>query len=90
MYFYYNRKIDKLSIIDFNTKLSYKSWEDLFTENDLNTIFNNFLNTYLRIFHSSFPLKKLHHKSCKKAWLTPGIKISCTKKKETFFNSKKY
>jgi len=46
------------------------------TENDVNTIFNNFLNTYLRIFHSSFLLKKVHHKSCKKAWSTPGIKIS--------------
>jgi len=83
-YFYYNRKIEELSIIDFTTKLSYESWEDIFTENDVNTVFNNFLNTYLRIFHSSFPLKKVHHKSCKKAWLTPGIKISCINKRKLF------
>jgi len=88
-YFYYNQKRDKLSIIDFNTKLSYESWEDIFTENDVNTIFNNFLNTYLRIFQSNFPLKKVHHKSCKKAWLTPGIKISCINKRKLFFYSKK-
>jgi len=73
-----------LSIIDFNTKLSYESWEDKFTQNDVNTIFNNILNTHLRIFHSSFPLKKVHHKSCKKAWQTPGIKISCKNKRKLF------
>jgi hypothetical protein len=78
------KKIDKLSITYFNTKLSYESWEDIFPENDVNTIFNNFLHTYLRIFHSSFPLKKVHHKSCKKAWLTPGIKISCINKRKHF------
>jgi len=41
-YFYYNKKIDKLAVINFNTKLSYESWEDIFTENDVNTILTNF------------------------------------------------
>jgi len=57
-YIYYNRKIDKWSIIDFNTKLIYELWKDIFTENDVNTIFNNFMNSYLRIYHSSFPHQK--------------------------------
>jgi len=85
-YFYFNLKTDKFSIIDFNTKLSYESWENIFAENNVNTIFNNFLNTYLRIFYSSFPLKKVHYtrKSCNKAWLTPGIKISCLNKWKLF------
>ena len=83
-YFYYNRKIDKLSIIDFNTELSYESWEDIFAEKNVDSTFNNFLNTYLRIFYSSFPLKKVHYKSCNKAWLTPGIKTSCINKKKLF------
>lgn len=56
--FYFNRKIDKSSIRDFNTKLSYETWESIFGEDDVNNILNNFLNTYLRIFYSSFPLKK--------------------------------
>ena len=50
----------------------------------MNTIFNNFLNTYLRIFHSSFPLQKVHYKSCNKAWVTPGIKTSCMNKRKLF------
>jgi hypothetical protein len=53
-------------------------------ENDVNSIFNGFLNTYLKIFYSSFPLRKEHHKSCKKAWLTPGIRISYANKRKLF------
>jgi urate oxidase len=68
-------------------KLSYEVWEDIFAENDVNTIFNGFLNLYLRIFYSSFPIRKVYYKSCNKAWLTPVIKISCAKK-ESFFKSK--
>ena len=60
-YFYFNRKIENYTIADFNTKLRQELWEDIFTENDVNTIFNNLLNTYLRIFHSSFPLQKVHY-----------------------------
>jgi hypothetical protein len=76
--------IGKSSIMDFNIKLSYESWEDIFTEKNVNTAFNNFLNTYLRIFYSSFLLKKVSHKSCNKAWLTPGLKTSCINKKKLF------
>jgi hypothetical protein len=80
----FNRRIDKFSIIDFNTKLSYESLKCIFAETDVNTIFNNFLNTYLRAFYSSFPLKKVRHKTCDKAWLTPGIRISCANKRKLF------
>ena len=41
-YFYFGQKIDKCSITAFNTKLSCESWDDIFTDNDVNTIFNNF------------------------------------------------
>ena len=62
-HFYLTRKITKITVLDFNFKLSYESWDDEFSYDDMNLSFNNFLNTYLRIFHSSFPIKKLitHH-----------------------------
>jgi hypothetical protein len=41
-YFCFNRRIDKSSTIDFNNKLSYESWEDIFADNDVNTIFTIF------------------------------------------------
>ena len=46
----FKQRIDAFSIKDLNIKLSYESWEDIFTEDDVNTIFNNFLNTCLRNF----------------------------------------
>jgi hypothetical protein len=40
-------------------KLSFETWEDIFGGNDVNVVFNNFLNTYLRIFYSSFTTRKI-------------------------------
>jgi hypothetical protein len=39
-------------------QLRYEMWDDVFSGNDVDTIFNSFLNKHLNIFHSSFPLKK--------------------------------
>jgi 5-methylcytosine-specific restriction endonuclease McrBC regulatory subunit McrC len=53
------RKIDKYTINDFLTKPSYETWDLTFSIDDVNKMFNAFLDTYLKIFHSSFPLKKI-------------------------------
>jgi len=52
------RKINKYTISDFIDKLSCESWDSIFNSEDVNVMFNSFLNIYLRIFYSSFPLKK--------------------------------
>jgi hypothetical protein len=39
---------------------------------------------YLRIFNSSFPVKKLFNKYNDKAWLTTGIRISCQHKRNLY------
>ena len=48
------QNFNKCYIHDFKTKLSYEIWHKIFGENDVNKIFNNFHNTFLRIFYSSF------------------------------------
>jgi phosphotransferase system glucose/maltose/N-acetylglucosamine-specific IIC component len=53
------RKINKYTISDFINKLSYKSWDTIFNSEDVNIMFNSFLNIYLRTLYSSFPLKKV-------------------------------
>jgi len=40
---------------DFQLNLSYETWEQVFDGNDFNKILNFFLNTFLRIYYSSFP-----------------------------------
>jgi hypothetical protein len=42
---------------EFQNSQSFESWDQVFDGNDVNKIFNSFLNAYLRIFYASFPLK---------------------------------
>jgi hypothetical protein len=53
------RKIDFNSVNEFKDKLSSELRQNVFgnVNNDVDTIFNSFLNTYLQIFYSCFPLK---------------------------------
>ena len=46
--FYFYRKISKHSLNEFQISLSYEAWENVFSsnDNDINTIFNDFLNTF--------------------------------------------
>ena len=83
-HFYLTRKINKASVLNFNLKLSYESWNDVFAHDEMNLSFNNFLNTYLRIYYSSFTIKKTRYSSHTKAWLTAGIKISRRNKRKLF------
>jgi hypothetical protein len=75
------RCFDEESFASFQWTLSHE-WEEIFTESDVNEMFNKFLNIYLRCFNHSFPVQKksIHQKTLNK-WITKGIIVSCTKKK---------
>jgi hypothetical protein len=47
-------------------------------------MFNSVLNIYLRIFYSSFSLKKVNTKTDSHAWITSGIRTSCKHKRDLF------
>jgi hypothetical protein len=79
--YYYKREINAALIANFNNKLTHESWEDVINEKYMNNAFNIFLNIYLTIFHSSFPIKKVYIHTVSKSWPTSGIRISCTTKK---------
>jgi hypothetical protein len=76
------RKIDYFTLLDFQYKLSFESWDSIFDTVDVNMMFNSFLSTFLRIFYSSFPLKNLKTKTHNSGWITLGIRISCKHKRE--------
>jgi len=50
----------------------------------VNIVFNSFLNTYLRIFPSSFPLIRNKSKNNKNNLINLGIKNACKRKREPF------
>ena len=83
------RKMNEHSIMNFTLLLSYENWEEVFQDNDINTIFNKFLNTYLRIFNTSFPYTVVNNAYNNKPWLTSGIKISCATKRKLYLCLKK-
>jgi hypothetical protein len=71
------RKVNKHAMADFVTKLSNESWDTAFDCWGIDSKFNCFLNTYLRIIYSSFPLKSVRNETKSKSWITVGIKTSC-------------
>ena len=69
------RKVDQHTISDFIDKLSKESWDSTFNNTDVNHMFNSFLNTFLRIFYSCFPLARIKNKKNNTiSWITLGIK----------------
>ena len=80
---YIGRKINKYIIADFQLKLSHETGELVFDENDVNKIFNSFLNIFLRMYYSSFPLIQAKNKMNQYSWITPGI-TSCKHTRELY------
>ena len=81
------RNINKYSIEEFQTRLSYESWDNMFSYNgnmDIDSLFNSFLNDYLKIFYTSFPSCKIIKRSNNNSWITPGIRISCRHKRSLY------
>jgi hypothetical protein len=64
--------------------LSFETSDSVFSTSDINKMYNSFLNSFLRIFYSSFPLKELTINSNSNTWITPGIKISCRHKRDLY------
>jgi hypothetical protein len=48
--------------------------------NDVNEIFNSFINKYLLLFESCFPKQNLTNKLKDNGWITAGIRTSCRRK----------
>jgi hypothetical protein len=80
------RVINECTIMEFDIRHSHESWDDVFNiRDDVNLMFSNFLNTYIRVFNHSFPYKMYFPNQKKKQpWITTGIKVSCAHKRELY------
>jgi len=47
-------------------------------------IFNSFINNFLRIYNSSFPLTQVTNTMTRSTWITSGILTSCRHKRELY------
>ena len=78
--FYFKRNINQYTIADFLLELSYETWDSAFEGNDVNIIFNSFLNIFLWHYYSCIPVIKANKLSNHK-WITSGIQTSCKHKR---------
>ena len=82
------RYFNKDSIQDFKNNLSYEIWDNIFGGKNVDNIFNNFHNTFLRIFYSRFQKIKVLFPRKDTRWLTTGIKTSIKNKRELYMKSR--
>jgi hypothetical protein len=79
------RNINKQTINDFLLKLSFVTCDTVFSTENVNEMYNSFLDSYLKIVYSSFSLKKVSiGKNHSNNWITSGILTSCKHKRELF------
>jgi hypothetical protein len=82
------RKIDIRSLTDFNYRLSFETWKEVFEENDVKIMFNSFLNIFLRLFNTSFPKSTVKPHITKKLWISSSIKTKCNIKRHLYMISR--
>jgi hypothetical protein len=71
--------------MEFGMMLIHESWDDVFNiRDDVNLMFNNFLNTYIRVFNHSYPYKMYFPNQKTQSWITTRIKVSCAHKRELY------
>jgi hypothetical protein len=78
------RKFYENSLNEFKNKLSLETWEEIFNEDDINNMFNAFLNRFLIIYYSTFPKKTINIKTKKTNWITSDIRNLCKLKRELY------
>ena len=66
---YTKRPLNEFTVSEFKLNLSCVSLDEIFTEDNVDSVCNSFLNTYLRIFYDTFPLKKSYRNENNKAWI---------------------
>ena len=76
--------------MELQLKLSYETGDSIFTKSDVNEIYNTFLNTFLRHYHSCFLVIKTNILSYGRLWITSGIRTSCKYKRELYMECRKY
>jgi hypothetical protein len=59
-----------------------------FSSEDVNVMFNAFLDTYLKIFYSSFPIQRIQTATKRNDWITSGITTLCKHKRELYIACK--
>ena len=72
------------TIANFLLKLNHETWDSVFEGNDVNIIFNSFLNIFLWHYYSSFSVIKTNKLANGNSCSTAGIQTSCKHKRDLY------
>jgi len=78
------RLINEQTIKHFQALLKDETWDTLYKTTCVNEMYNRFQCIFLRHYEASFPVFYIDCRSNDNNWVTKGIKISCTKKRELY------
>jgi hypothetical protein len=78
------RLINDVSVAQFLHKLSNEVWDNVYNLNDVNEIFNAFLNRFLLTYELFYTKQSSTNNHKDNGWLTTGIRISCRCKESLF------
>ena len=77
------RKSSKESVDAFIEDLNRQTWHNTNKSDDANVAYDNFLNTFIKLYNKHCPLKRVKNTNLNtnnKPWFTNGLKNACLKK----------
>jgi hypothetical protein len=80
-------RITAESLSNFIEIIKQESWEEVFSQEDVNKSFNSFPNSFLIHFESCFPMQHISLKAKNSSCLTKGILVSCKRKRRLYIFS---
>jgi len=82
------RLITKSAVSMFIEMWKNESWDNIINHTDVNESFNLFVNTFLIVFESCFPIQYVTKSIYNNHWITARIKVSCKCKNYLYIMSK--
>ena len=77
------RKSSKESVDAFIEDLNRQTWHNTYKSDDANVAYDNFLNTFIKLYNKHCPLKRVKNTNLNtnnKPWFTNGLRNACLKK----------
>jgi hypothetical protein len=79
-----SRSINEQTIKHFQALLEDETWDTVYKSICTNEMYSRFQNIFLRYYEASFTVFYTNYRPNHNNWVTKGIKISCTKKRELY------
>ena len=83
------RKVNPVAIETFLSLIKEQEWQDVYSADNADDKYNAFLNTFIMLFESCFPLERSKQgtfSNRQPGWMTKGIRVSCRTKRELYQN----